>query len=410
MKFEDSRYPASSYWKFQENFKDYGNIALKTKKSKSLSSLSNYSESLSNLQKSLEENSTILEENFTTASTATTANHPATTLFPTMKLQLGIGMNLALHGFGSKISLIDSFISSFGGAAGAGGDTEYIKFYRIRAYQQFHSLQEDLSRIFGATSSSSDFPRKLPDMISFISENFLVTKGMLYIFIIEGIDSSSFRGTKLHLLNILNKNPLVRLVLTMSHANSPSLLQHPAHELSLCWHNVSSTEGCCGWNGPDLLMTVLENNMDEQLLEGRKVEGAKWVLESLTKTGREVFSVIAEYQINLMSTDSSNGSGGFGGGGVNEYDVDGDEDEEDDTNSNKKDFTRISISVVEWYQQCQENFIVSNESSFRTQLTEFRDHELICAASNAANSNNSSSHFYIPFTRTQIISLLQSVN
>lgn len=392
MKFEDSRYPACSYWKFQENFKDYGNIALKTKKSKSLTSLSNYSESLSNLQKSLEENN----------SATTTYHHPAITLFPTMKLQLGIGMNLALHGFGSKISLIDAFISSFGGG---GGDTEYIKFYRIKAYQQFHSLQEDLSTIFGATS---DFPRKLPDMISYISENLLVTKGMLYIFIIEGIDSSSsFKGTNLHVLDMLNKNPLVRLVLTMSHANSPSLLQHPAHELSLCWHNVSSTEGFCGWNGPDLLMTVLENNMDEQLLEGRKVEGAKWVLESLTKTGREVFSVIAEYQINLMSTDSTNGGIGVG------VDADGDEDgdeEEDDSNSNKKDFSRISISVVEWYQQCQENFIVSNESSFRTQLTEFRDHELICAASNVANSSNSSSHFYIPFTRTQIISLLQSVN
>lgn len=97
--------------------------------------------------------------------------------------------------------------------------------------------------------------------------------------------------------------------------------------------------------------------------------GVLYVLASLTPNARGIYRTMVEFQLEVMM-----------------------ESHMDD--SIKADASH-GIDYVALYEKCASNFLVSNDMSFRTQLTEFKDHKMIVSR----HDQTGTEILYIPFSK-----------
>jgi origin recognition complex subunit 2 len=120
------------------------------------------------------------------------------------------------------------------------------------------------------------------------------------------------------------------------------------------------------------------------------------VLQSLTSNSRSIFKLLAAHQIAAPEVEVS-------------ALLDSLEDEEDKENQNGFDSIESSsytgLSYHALFQKCQENFVVTAEANFRTQLTEFTDHEIF----KSLEGRDGSILFYIPFYHAELRQILQDI-
>lgn len=120
------------------------------------------------------------------------------------------------------------------------------------------------------------------------------------------------------------------------------------------------------------------------------------VLQSLTSNSRSIFKLLAAHQ--LASNESQVASL-----------IDSLEDEEDQEtlagsmSSNSDGYNGMSYHGL--FQKCQENFVVTAEANFRTQLTEFTDHDLF----KSIEGRDGSTMFFIPFYHTELRQIIQDI-
>lgn len=121
------------------------------------------------------------------------------------------------------------------------------------------------------------------------------------------------------------------------------------------------------------------------------------VLQSLTSNSRSIFKLLAAHQ--LASPEAQVGSL-----------IDSLEDEEDpDSNTtntqsvNMDGYTGMSYHGL--FQKCQENFVVTAEANFRTQLTEFTDHDLF----KSIEGRDGSVMYFIPFYHSELKQIIQDI-
>jgi hypothetical protein len=86
--------------------------------------------------------------------------------------------------------------------------------------------------------------------------------------------------------------------------------------------------------------------------------------------------------------------------------------EEDD--ESKTQLSTVTMSHLDGYngmsyhglfQKCQENFVVTAEANFRTQLTEFTDHDLF----KSFEGRDGSVMFFIPFYHSELKQIIQDI-
>lgn len=306
-------------------------------------------------------------------------------LFPQWQLQLETGLNLALYGYGSKTLLLDAFTAHF--------MTGYHVF-RYRAYSKGETFGDLLKSIVRTLAFDGQQPlQKVKDLLQQV-----LRLDVPILIVIEMADAPGMRSAELfRTLTRLIERDNIHLLLTFEHLNSLLLAEEAVWEaLRLIWHDATtmvpySLE----------LSTVVSLNGTSSEADS-KWQGAKFVLASLTKTARDVFRVIALHQLNqdLLSPSSQARRPAADPNGADSGDDDDDDDEEDG-------HVPKGISLVAWYQQCQEQFLVSNEIAFRTQLTEFLDHELVRSVDDLGQNGT---EFYIPFDSSQIQQLSQLCN
>ncbi len=121
------------------------------------------------------------------------------------------------------------------------------------------------------------------------------------------------------------------------------------------------------------------------------------VLQSLTSNSRSIFKLLATYQLAVPEAEVSSL-------------LDSLEDEEEKENQNSfgasessASYTGLSYHAL--FQKCQENFVVTAEANFRTQLTEFTDHEIF----KSLEGRDGSIMFYIPFYHAELRQILQDI-
>lgn len=353
-------------------------------------------------------------------------------LLPQWINQLRAGINLACYGYGSKSKLLDELVSRLVNCR--------FSVYRMRAYEEeYNSGMMRLNKLLQAiliqmtqeqAVDANDEHHKSPSLtrdskelinqLASLFENCPKITSMVVI-IIEMLDAPVLRSPEIwrFLAQLVEATP-VRLVFTLEHHLSPHLIPSDVQSrLGLAWHNATTLRPY----ERELLVLPMNFGGDRQARdEENRQQGAKFVLASLTQTGRAVFKVLAEYQLSQKLGDVSDNEEDADDKAIIDNEpitvdddkvvIDNDNDnldasEEDDIDGLdevEKDNNSRGMSFMLWYQRCQDAFLVSNELAFRTQLVEFIDHELVQSYDDLGQNGN---EFYIPFERDQIKKLVE---
>lgn len=119
------------------------------------------------------------------------------------------------------------------------------------------------------------------------------------------------------------------------------------------------------------------------------------VLQSLTSNSRSIFKLLAAHQLASPETQVTALIDSF----------EDDEDNNDNSGMTSGVDGYHGMSYHGLFQKCQENFVVTAEANFRTQLTEFSDHDLF----KSMEGRDGSVMFFIPFYHPELRQIIQDI-
>jgi len=118
------------------------------------------------------------------------------------------------------------------------------------------------------------------------------------------------------------------------------------------------------------------------------------VLQSLTSNSRSIFKLLASFQLSSSEAHVS--------ALIDSFDEDDQEQQtESNTSSDIGGYSGMSFHGL--FQKCQENFVVTAEANFKTQLKEFTDHDLF----KTLEARDGSIMFFIPFYHPELRLIIQ---
>ncbi|KAG0324798.1 Origin recognition complex subunit 2 [Podila horticola] len=260
--------------------------------------------------------------------------------FPQWYFELVSGFNLLIYGYGSKRQLLTKFATTV---------LTDAPLIIVNGYFPTLNLKDILDKILSTALQYSGPAGTLQEQIAFIHAYFkqhdrAVQK--LYL-LVHNIDGSGLRSEKAQTaLSLLASCPQVHMVASIDHINANILWDTvKAARFQWCWHELTTFKSY-------LAETSFENSI--MVRQGELgARGIQFVLASLTSNGKGLFKVLAEYQIQNERESSGSGSG------------------------ESKNQAEMGMAYSALFKKCQENFLVSNAVTFRTQLTEFRDHRIV---------------------------------
>ncbi|KAI8352876.1 origin recognition complex subunit 2-domain-containing protein [Choanephora cucurbitarum] len=284
--------------------------------------------------------------------------------------ELHSGFNLVFYGYGSKRTLLNEFaqeVLTDGPLVVVNG---FFPSISIKDILVKITSGGALGAHFKAASTSSilDHVNAICDYFSNPDRDYQ----SLYL-VIHNLDGPNLRNERTQTaLSMLAHADNIHLIASVDHINA-----------GLLWDNVKSSRFNWIWHDATtfadyLVETSFENSMMIRQGELGGARGAKYVLDSLTYNARGVFKVLAEYQLEAM----------------------------DDCKMEGKGNESVGLTYSQYYQKCREGFYVSSDLSFRTELTEFRDHKLIFTK----KGSDGTEFFFIPLDKTALINLLEQIN
>jgi len=241
--------------------------------------------------------------------------------------ELQRGFNLLFYGYGSKKVLLMKF------AKEVLGDCPQVV---VNGYFPGITPKSVLTSICEGVLGHRGAFRDLVEQCAFIHAYFsnagrLVKR--LYV-VVHNIDGAALRTEKAQqVFSLLAAVPCLHLLASIDHINA-GLLWDSSKIAKLNWiyHDVTTYQRYT-------TETSFESNFIHTQTSGQ-TRGATYVLKSLTSNARGIFKILAQYQVR-QGPDS------------------------------------LGITAQALYTKCREAFLVSNDLALRTQLTEFKDHELI---------------------------------
>ncbi|KAG0056787.1 Origin recognition complex subunit 2 [Gryganskiella cystojenkinii] len=254
--------------------------------------------------------------------------------FPQWYFELLSGFNLLIYGYGSKRLLLTKFATT------VLTDAPVIM---VNGYFPTLGIKDIMDKISVGALKYSGPTGTLQEQLAYIHAYFRqpqrATK-KIYL-LIHNIDGPSLRSEKVQgALSVLASCPSVHLIASVDHINANILWDAvKAARFRWCWHELTTFQ-------PYTAETSYENSI---MVQQRDLgpRGIQYVLASLTSNGKGLFKILAEYQIQA---------------------------EKEGAEMSKSDFG-MAYNVL--FKKCQENFLVSNQVTFKTQLTEFRDHRIV---------------------------------
>ncbi|KAJ8479428.1 hypothetical protein OPV22_023155 [Ensete ventricosum] len=263
-------------------------------------------------------------------------------LYSKWLFELRCGFGLLMYGFGSKKILLEDFASTALTDYGVVVINGYLPSVNIK--QVVITLAEVLSdqlkdKRKNSTGSKSRTQQpfrsqSIEDLLSFLNLQLPDDNDCFICVVIHDIDGPSLRDSESqqYLARIASCS-LVRMVASVDHVNAPLLWDKKmVHtQFNWCWYHVPTfapykVEG-------SFFPLVLANCRNAQTTKTALV-----VLQSLTPNAQSVFKILAEYQL-----------------------------------ANEKE----GMPINALYTKCRERFIVSNQVTLNSHLTEFKDHELV---------------------------------
>lgn len=229
-------------------------------------------------------------------------------LFPEFKIQMMAGFKLVLYGYGTKIVLLDEFVKEF-------------------------MCDIDTYVVYAHSKDKVVLPEKFTKPTGLVVHN-------------------------LHLLENKERyleDPMVQLIGTVN--------QEVVLGRDIIYHDFTTMHP---YTTEELQLVDLSSIHSNSITSNRTIEGAEFVLSSVTENARQIFRLLAKMQLEHAASNV-------------------------DTDDRGRAFA-LSSHVL--FQRASEQLLVSNEASFRTILTEFVDHELVVESSDGLSIPLSNGELY----------------
>ncbi|KAJ1547472.1 Origin recognition complex subunit 2, partial [Nowakowskiella sp. JEL0078] len=255
-------------------------------------------------------------------------------LFPQWLFELTLGrFSLMFYGYGSKTALIDEFVATHLTDAPA---------VVVNGFFPSITLREILLQIVNGVMKLDQTPSSPIDLLALIKGYFLpdnkARKWEKIYLIIHNIDGANLRTDKTQMyLSYLSNIPEIHLIASIEHIHAPLLWDTATtSRFNFLWHDVTTFT-------PYVEEVSFETSLMVGMSSGNNeitVRAAIQVLKSVNGNARKLFGFVAKQQAN--ANEGENG-----------------------------------ISYEMLYAKCKEEFVASNDVTFRALLTEFKDHKMI---------------------------------
>jgi origin recognition complex subunit 2 len=297
--------------------------------------------------------------------------------FPQWYFELMSGFNLIFYGYGSKRRLLTTFAKTV---------LTDMPLLVVNGCFPSISLKSIFANILGSIlKEPHGMSGSVEDHTSFIFDYFCrsdraIDKLYILIFNLDGVNLRSERTQTC--LSILASNPNIHVAASIDHINAGLLYDNVrASRFNWVWHDITTYE-------PYIAETSFENSIMVRREKALGIRGIEHVLGSLTDNARGIFKTLCEHQIAATNKSDAASNGNAISG---------------KSHSVKPQDVGVAYGVL--YKKCREAWLVSNDLTFKTQLTEFRDHQIIQSRRMADGTEI----LYIPLSNDQLINILENL-
>ncbi|OWB75211.1 hypothetical protein B5S31_g5077 [[Candida] boidinii] len=218
------------------------------------------------------------------------------------------------------------------------------------------------------------------------------------IILFHNIDGQSFRNSRIQsiLSQIASLNE-VWLISSIDNVNTPLLWNvSTLSDFKFCFHDITNYEN---YNSEISFKDPLGIGKSNKFVGS---SGAKYVLSSLTNNARSLYRNLLYKQIECIDEWILEKPNGIGENSSNNNKKTNGGESEINRNSMVGSI-KLSFNLKDFYNSCLEEFIISNEISFRNVLGEFSEHKM-CAIS---RDHTGTEMIFIPFSIDEMEKLLE---
>ncbi|KAI9505193.1 Origin recognition complex subunit 2 [Coemansia spiralis] len=287
--------------------------------------------------------------------------------FKQWRFELDCGFNLVFYGYGSKRRLLNSFATQL-----AVEEPVVI----INGYFPTLNLKHSLEKIVIQVMQLSDTTGSVADLASLIHGYFSSSSRSVdsMTLVVHNIDGPCLRKHQTS-LSVLSSCKSIRILASVDHIEAPLIWDSSTvTRFNWAWHDLTTFE-------PYTAETSYENFSGDTAEVGPR--GVLHVLASLTENAKSIFRILAEYQIAESIMDDAS-----------------------DTQKNGADSKQPEMPYNNYFAACRDQFLVSSEMTFRSQLTEFRDHKVI----QSRHAPDGTEFVHIPLDGTTLGTILESMD
>ncbi|KAJ1949028.1 Origin recognition complex subunit 2 [Linderina macrospora] len=249
----------------------------------------------------------------------------------------------------------------------------------VNGYFPTLNLKSTLEKILGEIAGFNDTSGPVVDLAALISGYFDSDKrtvDRMYL-VVHNIDGACLRKHQAALA-VLGNCKNIHLLASVDHIEAPVMWDTTlATKFNWAWHDLTTFE-------PYTVETSYENFSSASTEIGPR--GVLHVLASLTENAKSVFRILAEHQI----AESVMGDGG------------------DDSSAGQRLGAPKypGMAYTAYFGACRDQFLVSSEMAFRSQLTEFRDHKVI----QSRHAADGSETVFIPLDASTLGTILEGMD
>ncbi|CAI5759072.1 unnamed protein product [Candida verbasci] len=267
------------------------------------------------------------------------------------------GFNLCFNGVGSKMELITDFVENY-----VPLDIPTLVIDGNNPQLNFKQLVYEIA----STLIEGRPPKQLSELVPYIVKN-LSTESPQLLLVIHNIDGDSFRDESVqNYFTQLVSIPEIYCVCSADHINTPLLWDSSKLEkLNFIWHDLTTFKSY-----------THELSYKDLLNLGRSKKfignlGAKFVIRSLTENSRELYKLLLQQQMDVITLKST-----------------------EKTRSSFKGSIKAGVEFKTLYYLCLDQFIVSNEHTFRNLINEYIDHKMCSLVKDLQGVE----YLFIPYT------------
>lgn len=303
-------------------------------------------------------------------------------------LELSQGFNLCFFGVGSKIDIITDFASNYL----VGWMDDYYKFSTnpkvlvLNGYNPSCKLKDILEHLIEilCPEASQDISRQvhevIPQMIKYLNETREATMKIApkLVLIVHSIESESLRDerTQVQLCQLANL-PEVHLICSFENISTPLLWDlYKSEHFRFLFHDITNYSP---YVAETFFRDVINMGKTTRTSSSR---GAKFVLSALNANSKKIYNILLTLQVEKIKELNPKSSVKNNKGGV-----------------------RNAILFKTLHEKCIQQFITSNEISFRNMVTEFVEHNMCKLVKDEAGNEK----VYIPYSLEEMNKLLAKV-